>query len=69
MVLCTAQMLMAKESQAGEAGPGPRFGQAGSRAGNGKRALSDSLHGVDPRGLDGLGEGCEVALVLLGVAL
>ena len=33
------------------------------------RGLSDSLDGVDPRGPDGFGEGCEVALVLLGVAL
>lgn len=35
----------------------------------GRQGLSDSLDGVDPRGPDGFGEGCEVALVLLGVAL
>ena len=40
--------------------PVPATGQAG---------LSDSLDGLDPGGLDGFGEGGEVALVLLGVAL
>jgi hypothetical protein len=44
-------------------------GRLGAVQGNGKRGVSDSLNGVDPRGPDGLGEGCEVALVLRAVAL